>query len=79
MFEKYNTNIVCSHLHNNFKSDTHNILSDGEIDYKYYINELLKIKGASNCLECFPPFGEILSKQQFVEFVNKCFILANKI
>lgn len=73
LFEKYKYKIICSHLHNNFKSDTHNILTQGEIDYKFFIKKLLKIKDSSNCLECFPPYGEKLSKQQFIKFVKDCY------
>lgn len=73
LFEKYKDKIICSHLHNNFKSDTHNILSQGEIDYKYFVEKLSLIKNASNCLECFPPYGEQLNKQQFIEFIKECY------
>ena len=78
LFKKYKNHIMCSHLHNNFKSDTHNILSNGEIDCKFFINKLLKIENASNCLECFPPYGVKLNKQEFIAFVKDCYKVANE-
>lgn len=73
LFEKYISKIKCTHLHNNTGKDTHNILSDGEIDYKYFLSKLKNIKEVSNCLECFPEYGVQLSKQEFILFVKKCF------
>lgn len=77
MFDKYSKHIICSHLHNNFGSDSHNILSNGEINFKHFLSKLKDIKNLSNCLECFPPFGETLTLKQFEEFVKDCFIISN--
>ena len=66
--EKYFDKIKCSHLHNNYKSDTHNTLFDGEIDSKSVISKLNK--NIDNCLEVFPKRGDHLSEEQFVEFVK---------
>ena len=41
LFKNLEKHIVCTHLHNNFGKDTHNILNDGEIDYSYFL-KLLK-------------------------------------
>lgn len=73
LFEKYLPNICCTHLHNNFGKDTHNLLNIGDIDYKYFLNLLKKHKNISNCLECFPEYGKVLNKQEFILFIKNCF------
>ena len=73
LFEKYKDKIACSHLHNNFGSDTHNILTDGEIDFKPFVEKLKKLNGISNCLECFPPRGNLLNQKEFKQFVEEMF------
>ena len=73
LFEKYKEKIVCSHLHNNYGKDTHEPLDQGEIDYKYFLDKLSNIPNSSNCLECFPPLGSNLTKEQFENFVSKCY------
>ncbi len=72
LFDCFKDKIVCSHLHNNFGQDTHNILNCGEIDYRYFMNALKDIS-RSNCLECFPPRDVHLNEQQFYTFVQECF------
>lgn len=69
LIEKYNDLIKCSHLHNNYKSDTHNSLFDGEIDCKKVISKLNK--DVDNCLEVFPKRGDYLNKEEFIAFVKK--------
>lgn len=73
LFEKYLPNICCTHLHNNFGKDTHNLLNIGDIDYKYFLNLLKTHKNISNCLECFPEYGKVLNKQEFIMFIKNCF------
>lgn len=73
LFEKHKKDIVCSHLHNNFGSDEHLPLYEGEICYKPILKQLLEIKNCSNCLECFPPKGKKINKDEFEDFVKKCF------
>ena len=73
LFNKFKKQIACSHLHNNFGKDSHNPLNQGEISYEFYLTELEKIKDSSNCLECFPEKGKILSKEEFTEFVKRCY------
>ncbi|MBO4412984.1 MAG: sugar phosphate isomerase/epimerase [Clostridia bacterium] len=72
IFERFNNFIVCSHLHNNFGKDDHNVLQNGEINYNPILAKLTKIDGASNCVEAFPKSEKLLSKQQFKKFVNDC-------
>ena len=76
LFEKYKDLIVCTHLHNNLGKDTHNLLNEGEIDYKYFLKELKNIskkQNISNCLECFPEYGVKLNKKEFITFIKNCF------
>ena len=73
LFEKYKEQIVCSHLHNNFGKDTHEILTNGDIDYKYFLEELSKLDNTSNCLECFPPMNKILTTEEFENFIKECY------
>lgn len=76
LFEKYKNLIACTHLHNNLGKDTHNLLNDGEIDYKYFLKELKNIsqkQNISNCLECFPEYGKTLTKDEFISFVKNCY------
>jgi sugar phosphate isomerase/epimerase len=69
LYEKYKEKILCTHLHNNYKKDTHNNLLDGEIDCKNIIKKLNKNKNINNCLEIFPPREEKLDLEQFIMFV----------
>lgn len=73
LFEKYLPNILCTHLHNNFGKDTHNLLNIGDIDYKYFLGKLKTTKNVSNCLECFPEYGKVLNKEEFILFIQNCF------
>lgn len=73
IFEKYKEKIACSHLHNNFGTDAHSPLWDGEINWKYFAKELCKIPKVSNCLECFPERKADYSIEEFTDFVKKCF------
>lgn len=77
LFEKYFDKIKCSHLHNNFGKDTHNLLTNGDIDYKYYLQKLKTINDASNCLECFPEYGVKLNKKEFITFIKNCYESVN--
>ena len=70
LFKKLKPFIRCSHIHNNYGSDTHETPLSGEIDGKYFIKRLSKIEGASNCLECYPPRGHKLDRDAFVKFVE---------
>lgn len=72
LFEKYKEKIICSHLHNNYGKDTHEPLDSGEIDYKYFIQQLSMIQKVSNCLECFPPRDNEINKENFIKFIMKC-------
>lgn len=73
LFNKFKDKIICSHLHNNFGKDEHNILTCGEIDYKPILNELIKIEDSSNCIEAFPHKDFKLTKIEFESFVRECF------
>jgi len=73
LLEKCKENILCTHIHNNHKKDTHNTLFDGDIDCKKIVRELSEKEFIDNCLEVFPPRGEILDKDSFEEFVRKCY------
>lgn len=73
LFDEFKNKIICSHLHNNFGQDSHNILTNGEIDYVYFLNNLTQIKYSSNCLECFPKRGLNLNKKEFTRFIADCY------
>lgn len=74
LFDKYLPNICCTHLHNNFGKDTHNLLNFGDIDYKYFLDNIKKLNSkTSNCLECFPEYGKILNSEEFTLFIQNCF------
>ena len=73
LFKNLEKHIICTHLHNNFGKDTHNILNDGEIDYSYFLKLLKQSNTLSNCLECFPEYGKTLSNDEFKNFVIDCF------
>ena len=73
LFDNCKQHIVCSHLHNNFGDDTHNLPTNGEIDFQKFLTKLENIENASNCLECFPPRGSNLTENQFQNFVQDCF------
>ena len=77
LYNKYQDKIACSHLHNNTGKDTHELLNVGDIDYMKFLNLLSCVSGASNCLECFPPYGSKLTRSEFVEFVQKCYDIVN--
>ena len=74
LFNQYKNNIACSHLHNNYGTDSHNLLDDGEINYKDFLTKLYNIKSSSNCIESFPPINSHLNKQEFEQFVNQCYL-----
>lgn len=73
LFTKYQEKIICSHLHNNYGTDTHEVLDRGEIDYTYFIDKLSSIPQSSNCLECFPPTDSTFNKNDFEKFIKKCY------
>lgn len=73
LFEKYKNKIKCTHLHNNYRSDTHNLLSDGEIDCKNVISLINGNEKIDNCLEIFPKRGKVLSEEEFILFVKNCY------
>ena len=73
LFNKYLPYICCTHLHNNFGKDTHNLLNFGDINYKYFLNNLKNNNSLSNCLECFPEYGKVLNKEEFTLFIKNCF------
>lgn len=73
LFNKFKDKIYCSHLHNNFGKDSHFTLDNGEIECDYFIKELQQLNNSSNCLECFPEKGKILTRVEFIDFVQKCY------
>ncbi len=77
LFEKYKDKIICTHLHNNYGSDTHHPLSKGEIDYKYFLDKLITMPNIANTLECFPKTDHKLNAKEFEEFIKLCYIDAN--
>lgn len=72
LFERNKKHILCSHLHNNYGKDTHNLLPDGEILWKDIVGKLKKMK-CENCLEVFPGHDKILSDDEFTSFVEKAY------
>lgn len=75
IYERYKARIICSHIHNNYGSDTHNIPSLGDIRVSDFVHSLSQISNSSNCLECFPTKedGKPLQRSEFVSFVDKCY------
>lgn len=73
LFENYKNQIRCLHLHNNFGTDSHNLPTDGEIDFKQFLQKVKDLENASACLECFPPRGVVLDEKGFKDFVKSCF------
>lgn len=73
LLDKYKNKILCTHLHNNYKKDTHNTLFDGEIDCKCIIKKLNELSKVDNCLEIFPPRNISLDEKDFHEFVSKLY------
>ena len=71
LIKLYANKIKCAHLHNNRGQDSHNLISDGDIDYKNKISKLKDIKDCDMCLEVFPPKGAVLTKSEFITFVKK--------
>ena len=65
--------IVCTHLHNNHGEDSHQLLMDGEINFKEVMDKLKDIKNLDHCLEVFPERGKILSEDEFVSFVKQAY------
>lgn len=72
LIEKYKNKITCTHLHNNFGSDKHQLLSVGNINYKPIINQL-KALNADLCLEVFPSRDKHLNKTEFENFIKQAF------
>ena len=72
LLSKYKNKMSCAHLHNNFGEDSHNLLSEGEIDYLPIIEEIKKIKIIAY-LEVFPPMGLCLSDKEFESFVTQAY------
>lgn len=73
LLEKYKDKIICTHLHNNKGSDSHNLLSDGDIDYIEILDILKNLPIKSSCLEVFPPRDSKLTKDQFKDFIKQCY------
>lgn len=72
LLDKYINKISCAHLHNNNGKDTHQLLSNGEIDYKHIL-KILSNTSCNSCLEVFPPRDASLTKKAFIEFVKKAY------
>ena len=72
LYNRHASEIYCAHLHNNYGTDSHNPLWDGEIDVEYFLKKLISKSEISICLECFPPKGDYYDKKHFVEFIKKC-------
>lgn len=72
LLNKYREKIMCTHLHNNYGKDSHNLLFDGEINCKSIILSLND--SIDNCLEVFPGRDKELNKEEFVDFVNKAYL-----
>ena len=73
LLNKFKDYIYCAHLHNNTGKDSHNRLTDGEIDYKKIIETLKDTNVISACLECFPPRETNLDKETFYTFIKNCY------
>lgn len=69
LLNRYCDKVVCTHLHNNYKKDTHYTLFNGEIDCKKIIKKISD--SVDNCLEVFPERGVVLDNQQFTSFVKE--------
>lgn len=72
LLNNFEDKIICSHLHNNYKSDSHNRLIDGEVNIKPVIDKFNQL-GVDNCLEVFPSRGVVLNEEEFRSFVFSCF------
>lgn len=72
LLDTFKHKISCTHLHNNFGKDEHNLLSNGMIDYKPIISNLATL-GADLCLEVFPGRDLNLSVSEFEAFVSQAF------
>lgn len=70
LLNKFKNKILCTHLHNNNKEDTHNTLLEGEIDC-FKMIPLINEEKVDNCLEVFPVRGVKLNKEEFIDFVKK--------
>ena len=66
---KYKDLIVTTHIHDNFKEDSHDIVGRGNIDWYKIVNALNKTKREIDYLECFPPRGKVLNKSEFKDFI----------
>lgn len=72
LLDTFKHKISCSHLHNNFGKDEHNLLSNGEISYKPIVRKLSTLN-ADLCLEVFPEKNTDFSIAEFEDFVSKAF------
>lgn len=70
---KYKDLIVTTHIHDNFKEDSHDIVGKGNIDWYKIVNALNKTKREVDYLECFPPRGKELNKEEFKTFIKEVY------
>lgn len=71
--EKYSDKILCTHLHDNMGTDTHDIIFNGNIDWSKVYPLIERSNRGIDYLECFPPRGAKLNRKEFVEFVQNCY------
>ena len=72
LLNKYKNKISCAHLHNNYGNDDHNLLSNGNINYRKVINILASIN-CDCCLEVFPDKNFPQTMDFFVNFISRAY------
>jgi len=70
LLNRYKTKITATHIHDNFDSDDHNKLGEGNIEWSTISSLLNTTKRKVDYLECFPLRGIELSKEKFISFVK---------
>ena len=71
--KQYEDKIVTTHIHDNFKEDTHDLIGKGNIDWKVIFSLLKETKREIDYLECFPPRGSNLNKDDFKWFIKQMY------
>ena len=71
--KKYEDRIVTTHVHDNFKEDTHDLIGKGNIDWKAIASLLKETKREIDYLECFPPRGSNLNEEDFKWFIKQMY------
>ena len=70
---KYKDKIVTTHIHDNFGSDDHMVVGKGNINWNNITRLLDTTNREFDYLECFPPRGVTLDKEEFISFVKEMY------